>query len=126
MKPTFKIIIVALAAAIALIAFVYSSDQSAVVKQGPASLLGGAGSALGKIGASYYESGDYSSSSEDSSSGFSFILAAVLGLIPASIAKNKGRSFGAWWFYGWMLFIVALIHSIVMKSNNPEHVTEVD
>lgn len=37
-------------------------------------------------------------------------IAALLGLIPANIAKNKGHSFGLWWFYGWMLFIVAIIH----------------
>lgn len=43
-------------------------------------------------------------------------VAAVLGLIPASIAKNKGRSFGLWWVYGWLLFIVALIHSLVIKK----------
>lgn len=43
-------------------------------------------------------------------------VAAVLGLIPASIAKNKGRSFGLWWLYGWLLFIVALIHSLVIKK----------
>ena len=28
---------------------------------------------------------------------------AVLGLIPASIARKKGHSFALWWFYGWML-----------------------
>lgn len=38
------------------------------------------------------------------------VMAAVLGLIPAYIAKEKGYSFGLWWFYGWMLFIVAIIH----------------
>ena len=37
-------------------------------------------------------------------------IAALLGLIPANIAKEKGYSFGLWWFYGWMLFIVAIIH----------------
>lgn len=37
-------------------------------------------------------------------------IAAGLGLIPANIAKKKGYSFGLWWFYGWMLFIVAIIH----------------
>lgn len=44
------------------------------------------------------------------------IIAAGLAFIPASIAKKKGRSFGLWWFYGWMLFIVALIHSLIMKE----------
>jgi len=42
---------------------------------------------------------------------------AVLGFIPASIAKDKGyENMGAWWFYGWMLFIVALIHSICLEN----------
>ncbi len=40
----------------------------------------------------------------------SFIIAVLLGLIPANIAKNKGHSFGLWWFYGCMLFIIAIIH----------------
>lgn len=44
------------------------------------------------------------------------IIAAGLGFIPASIAKKKGRSFGLWWLYGFLLFIVALIHSLVMKE----------
>ena len=43
-------------------------------------------------------------------------IAAALGLIPANIAKNKGYSFGLWWFYGWMLFIVAIIHVQFIKD----------
>jgi uncharacterized paraquat-inducible protein A len=46
-----------------------------------------------------------------------FLLAVLLGLIPAVIAKGKGRSFGLWWFYGAALFIVALPHSLIMKAN---------
>ncbi len=44
------------------------------------------------------------------------VVAAVLAFIPATIAKNKGRSFGLWWFYGWMILIVALIHSLLIKK----------
>ena len=46
-----------------------------------------------------------------------FFLAVLLGLIPAVIAKGKGRSFGLWWLYGAGLFIVALPHSLIMKAN---------
>ena len=46
------------------------------------------------------------------------IIAAVLGLIPANIAKRKGHSFGLWWFYGWMLFIVAIIHVQFIEDYN--------
>lgn len=47
------------------------------------------------------------------------VIAAGLGFIPANIAKNKGYdNFWLWWFYGWMLFIVALIHACVMKDKN--------
>jgi hypothetical protein len=42
------------------------------------------------------------------------MLAALLGLIPATIASRKGHSFLLWWFYGWMLFILALPHSILI------------
>ncbi|SFL65975.1 zinc ribbon domain-containing protein [Pelosinus propionicus] len=45
-----------------------------------------------------------------------FIPALFLGLIPGVIAKSKGRSFFSWYVYGVLLFIVALIHSIVIKS----------
>lgn len=45
------------------------------------------------------------------------ILPILIGLIPAAIAKGKGRSFALWWFYGAALFIVALPHALIMKAN---------
>jgi hypothetical protein len=42
-------------------------------------------------------------------------LAVLIGLIPAFIAQNKGKSFVLWWFYGAMFFIVALPHSLWIK-----------
>ena len=45
------------------------------------------------------------------------ILAVLLGLIPASIASAKGRSFGLWWFFGAMLFIVALPCALLLKPD---------
>lgn len=47
-----------------------------------------------------------------------FIIAIIIGLIPAFIAKSKGRSFGLWWFYGAAIFIVALPHALLMKPDN--------
>ena len=46
-----------------------------------------------------------------------FLLALLLGLIPAVIAQGKGRSFILWWLYGAALFIVALPHSLIMRAN---------
>lgn len=43
--------------------------------------------------------------------------ALIIGIIPAFIAQNKGRSFVLWWIYGALLFIVALPHSLIMKSD---------
>lgn len=43
------------------------------------------------------------------------VLAILLGLIPAMIAQSKGRSFGLWWFYGFLLFIIALPHSLIIS-----------
>jgi hypothetical protein len=43
------------------------------------------------------------------------ILAALLGLIPALIARGKGRPFAIWWVYGFLLFIVALPHALLLK-----------
>lgn len=48
------------------------------------------------------------------------IIAALIGLIPAAIARGKGRSFGLWWFYGAMLFIVALPHALLLKPDRDE------
>jgi hypothetical protein len=45
------------------------------------------------------------------------LLAAVIGLLPASIAKAKGRDFGSWWLYGALLFIVALPHALVLQPD---------
>jgi hypothetical protein len=45
------------------------------------------------------------------------VLAALLGLIPAAVAQSKGKSFGLWWFYGAMLFIVALPHALMLQTD---------
>jgi len=45
------------------------------------------------------------------------IIAILIGLIPAAIAKNKGYSFVGFWIYGALLFIVALPHALIMKPN---------
>jgi hypothetical protein len=44
------------------------------------------------------------------------VLALLLGLIPAFIARNKGRSFVAWYVYGALLFVVALVHVLCLKD----------
>lgn len=41
------------------------------------------------------------------------IFAVLIGLLPAYIARKKGRSFGLWWIYGALLFIVALPHALL-------------
>ncbi len=43
-------------------------------------------------------------------------VGALLGLIPASIARHKGRPFGLWWNYGFFAFIVALPHALLIKG----------
>ena len=43
-------------------------------------------------------------------------FAAILGLITGFIAKSKGYSFGAWWLYGFLIFIVAIIHVLVIPN----------
>ena len=44
-------------------------------------------------------------------------FAMLLGLIPAAIARSKGRSFFGFWIYGTLLLIVALPHAILAKPN---------
>ena len=48
------------------------------------------------------------------------IFAVVIGLLPASIAKNKGHNFFTWWFFGAALFIVALPIAILLKPDIKE------
>ncbi|MBX3491827.1 MAG: zinc ribbon domain-containing protein [Parvibaculum sp.] len=48
------------------------------------------------------------------------LLPIVLGLIPAVIAREKGRSFGVWWLYGALLWIVAFPHSILLSKNQDQ------
>lgn len=45
------------------------------------------------------------------------LVSIVIGLIPALIAQSKGRSFFAWWVYGALLFIIAFVHSLVIKKD---------
>lgn len=52
------------------------------------------------------------------------LIAVTIGLIPAIIAKSKGRSFILWWFYGAALFIVAIIHAIVIKPTKEKRDTD--
>jgi hypothetical protein len=47
-----------------------------------------------------------------------FVVATLIGLLPAYIAKEKGHSFGSWWLYGALLFIVALPHAILVKPDS--------
>lgn len=44
------------------------------------------------------------------------LLAAALALIPAAIAKNKGKSFLAFYIFGFFLWLPALIVAAVMSS----------
>lgn len=54
---------------------------------------------------------------------FAVLITAALGLIPASIAKGKGYSFGLWWLYGWALFVIALIHVSLIRDKNAPSTT---
>ncbi len=47
------------------------------------------------------------------------ILAALVGLIPAVIAKRKGHSFLLWWIFGGLLLIVALPLALYQKDRRP-------
>ncbi|MFH1553134.1 MAG: hypothetical protein ABID83_05835 [Candidatus Omnitrophota bacterium] len=44
------------------------------------------------------------------------LVSMIIALIPATIAKVKGRSFIAWWFLGLVCFIVVFPISVYMKK----------
>lgn len=48
------------------------------------------------------------------------VSAVIIGLVPAIIASSKGRSFFLWWLYGTLIFIVAIIHAIIIKSEDSD------
>lgn len=54
------------------------------------------------------------------------VFAALLGLIPAKIASNKGRKFLIWWIYGFFLFIIALIHSLIIKPKESITINDIN
>lgn len=45
------------------------------------------------------------------------VIVVLIGLIPATIARKKGRSFITWWIYGGLLFIIALPHALLLKTD---------
>lgn len=40
----------------------------------------------------------------------------ILAIIPANIAKRKGKSFGIWYCYGLLIWIVAVLHAISLPE----------
>lgn len=46
-------------------------------------------------------------------------IVVVLGLIPAIIARRKGRSFVGWWLFGAVLLIAALPASLLVGPAPP-------
>lgn len=45
------------------------------------------------------------------------VIAPLLGIIPGKIAENKGHSFWVWWFFGWMLWIIAFPCSLLLSRD---------
>lgn len=48
------------------------------------------------------------------------VWGAIIGLIPGVIAARKGHSFLGWWFFGALLFIVALPMALLVKRNRDD------
>ena len=44
------------------------------------------------------------------------LVMLILGLIPAIVAKGKGHNFLLWWLYGFVLWIFAVPHSMLLKK----------
>jgi hypothetical protein len=57
-------------------------------------------------------------------SGEMFVVLFAVALIPAFIAKSKGRNFVLWYIYGLALFIVALVHSLIISKSAEQKQTE--
>lgn len=46
-----------------------------------------------------------------------FIAAFFAGLLPGYIAYKKGYNFFLWWLYGLALLLIALPHSLLLKTD---------
>lgn len=62
--------------------------------------------------------------SDNSSLFITCFWGAILGLIPALIAQNKGRDFLSWWIFGAAFFIIALPESIIVSPVVEKGVTK--
>lgn len=55
---------------------------------------------------------------------FMYWFGVLGGMIPAFIARNKGRNFFVWWIYGWAVFLVACFHAISLKPTEEQRLNE--
>jgi hypothetical protein len=44
-------------------------------------------------------------------------LSVVFGVIPALIARSKGRNFLLWWLYGALASPIAFVHAMLISPN---------
>lgn len=42
-------------------------------------------------------------------------FAGLFALIPAAVARRKGYSFLGWWCYGFLIWIAALPHALLLR-----------
>ncbi len=57
---------------------------------------------------------------------FFLIIAALLAIIPARIAKSKGYSFGGFYAFGLFLFPFAIVTALVMKGKDTHNIGAAD
>ncbi len=48
------------------------------------------------------------------------IAVGAFGLLPAIIARLRGRSFLNWWFYGVLFSVIALVHALLLGKSTEE------
>ena len=53
-------------------------------------------------------------------------LFMALGLIPAFIARKKGRPMFGWWVYGVLLFPIALVHILLARPRTDAIVISIE
>ncbi|MGL5066123.1 MAG: hypothetical protein ACRC62_39645 [Microcoleus sp.] len=73
---------------------------------------------VGFYSARYHSSQYYTTTGSILTSLVNFVILSLLALLPAIFAKQKGRRFWLWYYYGFLVWIFAIIHVFIIQPKS--------